>query len=112
MNNQTKSIISPPVIVISLGHLASILSLFLILIIILVTLFLLFTKKRNNFSFDENELPSEISISANERKSFQFRQFKQYLSTTNTQSYPSISSFQMDIDEQNTGSTINLLSLN
>jgi len=109
MNNQTKSI-SPPVVIISLGHLASILSLLFILIIILVTLFLLFTKQKNHCVFDEYELPSEITASANERKSFQFRQSKRYLSTTNTQSYPSISSFQMDIDEQNTRSTINLLS--
>jgi len=109
MNNQTKSISSSE-FVIPLGHLAAIFSLLCILILILITLFLLFTKQKNNCVFDEDEVPSGMGTSANERKSFQFRQPKQYSSTISSQPYPSTSSFQMDIDEQNTRSTINLLS--
>ena len=104
MNNQTKSISSSG-FVISIGYLASIFSLLFILILILITLFLLFTKQKHSSVFDEHELPSGISSSTNERKSFQFRQSKQYSST-----YPSSTSFQMDLDDQNTRSTSNLLS--
>lgn len=107
MNNQTKSIPSPSGLSLSIGHLASIFSLLFILIIILITLFLFFTKNKYNYGFDEEELSTN---GGNERKSFEFRQTKQYSSTMNSGLYPSTSSFQMDIDEQNTRSTINLLS--
>ena len=110
MNNQTSKSISSHGLIISLGHLASIFSLLFILILILITLFLLFAKQRNNCVFDDNELPSGMSTSASERKSFPFRQSRQYSSTTNARGNVSISSFRMDVDDQNTRSTINLLS--
>lgn len=111
MNNQTttKSIVSHGLII-SLGHLASIFSLLFILILILITLFILFTKQKNNCTFDDNERPSGMSTSASERKSFPFRQSRQYSSTTSGQANPSISLFRMDIDDHNTRSTTNLLS--
>ncbi len=103
MNNQTKSISSPGLII-SLGHLASIFSLLFILLLILITLFFLFTKQKNNYLFDEHELPSRISTTSNERQSCQFQQSKQYSSTMNSQAS---NSFQIDMDSR---STINLLS--
>ncbi len=109
MNNQTTKSIAPHGLVISLGHLASIFSLLFILILILITLFFLFTKRKNNCAFDDNERPSGMRTSASERKSFPFRRSRQY-SSMSGQSNPSISSFRMDIDDQHTRSNINLIS--
>lgn len=104
MNNQTKSIPSSD-IMLSLGHLASILSLLFILIIILITLFIFFTRQNYISSYDEQE----ISTNENERRSFQYQQSKRYSSTMNSETLPSINSFQMNIDEHNARSTTNLL---
>ncbi|CAF2562047.1 unnamed protein product [Rotaria sp. Silwood2] len=109
MNNHTKSI--PPFgLFISMGHLTSIFSLLCILILILIALFIIFIKQKDSYVSDEHELPSDMSTSINERKSLDYRRSKQYSSTSNNQQYPSISSFQIEIDEQNTRSTTNLLS--
>jgi hypothetical protein len=110
MNNHTKSVPPLPGLSISMGYFASILCLLFILLLILLTLFLLFTKHQDNSVFDEHDLSDDMSTNANERKSFPTQQSKQYLSTIDSQQYPSINSFQMDIHEQNTRSTIDLLS--
>lgn len=111
MNNQTAKSIITQEFVISIGHLASILSLLLILILILVTLFFLFNKQKNNSVFDEQDLPSGYSVSNNESRAFSFKRSRRYSSTTMTgQACPSTTSFAMDIDDPNTRSTINLIS--
>jgi len=51
-----------------------------------------------------------MSTNTTERRSFQFRRSKRYLSTNNNQEDLSKGSFQMDVEQQNTRSTINLLS--
>ena len=108
MNNQTAKSIITQEFVISIGHLASILSLLLILILILVTLFFLFNKQKNNSAFDEPDLPS---VSNTESRAFSFKRSRRYSSTTITgQARPSSTSFAMDIDDPNTRSTINLIS--
>lgn len=77
----------------SFGHLAAIFSLLFILIFILIILFLLFLKQKKTHSFDETE------SSTNEQKSFQDSRVAQYSST----------SFQMDIDDSLSRSTVNLV---
>ncbi|CAF1219253.1 unnamed protein product [Rotaria sordida] len=109
MNNHTKSIL-PFGLFISMGHLTSIFSLLCILILILIILFLIFIKQKDNYISDEHELPSDMSTNINERKSLEFHRSKKYSSTSNNQQYPSISSFQIEIDEHNIRSTTNLLS--
>jgi 4-hydroxybenzoate polyprenyltransferase len=108
MNNQTKSIL-PHVLAISMGHLAAILSLLFILMLILLTLCLLFTKRKRNSISNENELSSQASTSINERRSFPFRRSRRYSSTMNSGTYTPNNSFQLDIDEQNTRSSMNLI---
>ena len=113
MNNQTiTSTIISQEFHISIGHLASIFSLLLILLLILLTLFFLFNKQKNQSPINEQDLPSGLSTSYNEYRTFSFRRSRQYSSTTTTagQNNPSINSFAMDIDDQNTRSTMNLLS--
>jgi hypothetical protein len=99
--------ISPTVLSFSMGHLTAIFCLLFIVILILTILFFLFITQKDKPFFNEHELQSDMSTSFNERKSFQHGRFKQYSSTINN---PSISSFQMDTDDQNTRSTMNLLS--
>ncbi|CAF3007836.1 unnamed protein product [Rotaria socialis] len=109
MNNHTKSL--PPFgLFVAMGYLPSIFSLLLILILILITLFILFMKHKTSRAFDENEIRSDDSASANELKSLEFHRSKQYSSTSNNQQQTSMTSFQTDIDEQTTRSTIDLLS--
>ncbi|CAF0953687.1 unnamed protein product [Rotaria magnacalcarata] len=109
MNNHTKPL--PPFgLFVAMGYLPSIFSLLFILILILITLFILFMKHKSSHAFDEHEIRSEESASANELKSLEFYRSKQYSSTSNNQQQTSMTSFQIDIDEQTTCSTTDLLS--
>jgi uncharacterized membrane protein len=98
MNNHTNSILRPG-LVISMGYIISIFSLLCILILIVIILFLFFTKKQH--VPDECELSTDRSTSISERRSFKYRRSKQYGST---------GSRQMNINEKNTDSHINLVS--
>lgn len=109
MNNQTESLL-PYGVFVAMGYLPSIFSLLFILIVILITLFILFFKQKKNNSFDEHGSRNDETSSGVERKSFQLRRSKKYSATSTTQEGPSTNSFQLDIDEQNTRSTLNLLS--
>jgi len=96
MNNHTNAILRPG-LVISMGYIVSVFSLLCILILIVIILFLFFTKQQH--VSDEYELSTDRSTSISERRSFKYRRSK-----------PSAGSFQMNINEQNTDSHINLVS--
>ena len=107
MNNQTKSSSARGYLV-SLGHLAPMFSLLFILVIILTILFVLFVKQRDTVLADESELRSDVSVSVRERKSIRGESVRQYSSTGNSQERGSIN---IDINELNARSTMNLLAV-
>jgi len=111
VNNQTMSYL-PAELFFSMGRLAAILSLLFIVIIVLIIIFLLFFQQKNTSQFDEHELYSETDPTIIENRILELSNFKQYASIDNTNHLKSssINSSRIDINEQKTRSTINLIS--
>jgi len=110
MDNQTTTSSLPPELFFSLGRLAAISSLLFIVILVFIIIFLLFYHQRYTSNFGEHELRSETDPTEN--KIVEFSNLKQYTSTDNNHQLmtTSMNLSQIDINDQKTRSTINLIS--
>lgn len=101
--------ILPTELLFSMGRLTAILSLLLIVILILLVIFLLFFHQRHICEYDENDQPNEVDPTLSENKQLELATFQQYSSTDNNPT-SSINSTNINMNEQMSHSTSNLIS--
>lgn len=112
MNNETMQFL-PAELSFSMGRLAAIGSLLFLVIVVLIVLFLLFFQQRSISRFNEHEFRSDTEVAFTESRTLELSHLKQYSSTDVnrlTTMSTSINSLQLPMDEELTGSRIELIS--
>lgn len=109
LNNETISSM-PNEFIFAMGYLIAISSLLFMTILVLVIIFLLLFQQRDQFFIDQTELKSDTDLSVTESQAFELEHCKCCISNPLVALSTTTSSCQLDIDEQKTESTINLVS--